>query len=450
MRVRGIFLFSLLLFTTGRSQSIITTIAGTGVGGYNGDSIQAATARLYNPYSVIFDSIGNLFIADASNNRIRKIDVSGIVTTIAGTGTAGYNGDNITAISAQLYFPTSVAFDKAGNLFVADWGNQRVRKIDHSGIITTVAGNGTTGYSGDNGPAISAQLYEPLGLAFDTLNNLFISEEVNSTIRKVNTSGIITTIAGTGVSGFSGDTGPATLAQLNEPGHIFIDIYQNLFIGDEGNNRIRKINTTGIISTIAGTGTGGYSGDNSSATSAELNIPFAIVCDSFGNIFFTDEWNNVVRKIDNSGIITTIVGNGFGAGTGTGGSSGDNGPALLAELTTPEGITLDKFGNLYIADLGNHRIRKVTNVTVGVNEIKKKNLTLNVYPNPNTGSFSINILGVSNFQNSTVTIQNTLGETVKKISFSKNISVSDLAEGCYFIQVTLQNGETYKTKFIKQ
>jgi trimeric autotransporter adhesin len=440
-----------LMLVNLQAQSIITTIAGNGVAGYNCDNCLADTAELADPIDVFIDGAGNLFIADQINNRVRKVSSSGIITTIAGTGVAGYSGDYGPAISAQLNRPVGVTIDDSNNVYIADYANYSIRKINSMGIITTIAGNGTFGYSGDNGLATSAQISAPIGITFDINGNLYITEEFSGVIRKVNPAGIITTFAGTGTNGFGGDNGPAISAQLNEPADIAFDAEGNLYIADEANYRIRKIDTSGIITTIAGNGTAGYSGDNGPSTLAQLHIPYGIICDAAGNVYFSDTHNNVIRKISTSDTITTIAGSGFGAGGNcTGAFSGDAGPALLAELNDPCGITLDISGNLFIADICNNRVRKVTNVgnMVGVNEIKKQNL--NIYPNPNTGSFSINVSSIANFQNGTITIQNTLGETVKKISFSKNISVSDLAEGCYFIQVTLQNGETYKTKFIKQ
>ena len=249
------------------------------------------------------DSSGNLFIADTFNNRIRKVDTSGNISTVAGTGTVGFSGDGDPATSAQLNFPHGVALDSSGNLFIADQDNQRIRKVDTSGNISTVAGTGTAGFSGDGGPATSAQLAGPLGVAFDSSGNLFITETSNNRIRKVDTSGNISTAAGTGTAGFSGDGGPATSAQLKNPTGVAVDSSGNLFIADRTNNRIRKVDTSGNITTVAGTGAtgsleGGYSGDGGPATSAKLSLPEGVAVDSSGNLFIADRLNHRIRKVE--------------------------------------------------------------------------------------------------------------------------------------------------------
>ena len=331
----------------------ITTVAGNGTQGYSGDNGNATSAQLYNPHGVALDSSGNLYIADRENNRIRKVNSSGIITTVAGTGLAGYNGDNISATSADLNYPYGVAIDSSSNLYIADTDNNRIRKVNTSGIITTVAGTGSYGYSGDGGNATFAQLSYPRGVALDSSGNLYIADTWNYRIRKVNTSGIITTVAGTGSSGYSGDGGSATSAQLSGPYGVALDSSSNLFIADTSNNRIRKVNTLGIITTVAGTGSKGYNGDNISATSAGLNYPYGVALDSSSNLFIADTSNNRIRKVNTLGIITTV------AGTGSWGYNGDNISATSAQLSGPYGVALDSSCNLYIADTYNNRIRKV-------------------------------------------------------------------------------------------
>jgi DNA-binding beta-propeller fold protein YncE len=333
---------------------IITTIAGTGTAGYSGDGGQATSAQLNGPISVAIDSYGNLYIADYASLRIRKVSPSGIITTVAGTGVAGYSGDGGQAISAQLYGPISIAIDGSGNLYFADFYNYRIRKVDTSGIITTVAGTGTQGYSGDGGNATSAQINKSYGVALDSSSNLYVADSDNHRIRKVSPSGIITTVAGTGTAGYSGDGGNATSAQLNNPYSVAIDSSGNLYIADYSNSRIRRVSTSGIITTFAGTGSAGYSGDGGSATSAQFYGPYGVVIDSSSNLYIADYGNHRVRKVSTSGIITTI------AGTGSAGYSGDGGSAISAQLNYPMGVTVDSYGNLYIADKSNYRIRKVT------------------------------------------------------------------------------------------
>ncbi len=411
------------------AQSIITTVGGNGTAGFAGDNNPATSCELQNPFAVGYDSLGNLFIADNANNRIRKINNAGIIMTIAGNGTGGYNGDNIAAITAELYTPVDLIFDKTGNLYIADCLNNRIRKINSSGIITTIAGTGTAGYNGDNIPANTAQLNYPMGIGIDSVGNLFIAERINCRIRKVNTSGIITTIAGTGISGFSGDNGPATSAQINAPSHICFDKFGNLFFADVSNNRIRMINSSGIISTICGTGIASYAGDNGLATLASLNAPSGITIDYNGNIFISDQFNNRIRKVNTSGIITTIV------GTGTMGYNGDNIPALSAELYYPEGITLDDTGNLYISDNYNHRIRKVTNVgVVSVQQKEQKEFSVSIFPNP--ANEFIEIKTPVACQNLKIT--DVLGDEILFYENKGRIDVSQWQSGVYFLRAQCQ------------
>ena len=336
----------------------ISTVAGTGTAGFGGDGGPATSAQLNIPRAVAVDSSGNLFIADWGNGRIRKVDTSGTISTVAGNGTAGFSGDGGPATSAKLNIPRGVAVDSSGNLFIADWSNGRIRKVDTSGTISTVAGDGTFGFGGDGGPATSAQLSFPTGVAVDSSGNLFIADTANHRIRKVDTSGTISTVAGNGTAGFSGDGGPATSAKLNFPFGVAVDSSGNLFIADHFNHRVRKVDTSGNIDTVAGTGAtgpfaGGFSDDGGPATSAALNLPDGVAVDSSGNLFIADSINNRIRKVDTSGNISTV------AGDGTQGFSGDGGPATSAQLFFPTGVALDSSGNLFIADLNNHRIRKL-------------------------------------------------------------------------------------------
>jgi sugar lactone lactonase YvrE len=333
-------------------SGIIRTVAGNGMFGFSGDGLPASGASLRSPVGVGVDGAGNLFIADTTNKRIRKVDPSGIITTVAGNGTGGFSGDGGPATGASL-FPTGVAVDAAGNLFIADEGNNRIRKVDRTGIITNVAGNGSRGFSGDGGPATSASLAQPFGVAVDGAGTLFIAGE-GSRIRKVDPTGIISTVAGNGTFGFSGDGGPATGASLGSPTGVAVDGAGNLFIADIDNNRIRKVDRTGIISTVAGNGLCCFSGDGGPATGASLAAPFGVAVDGAGNLFIADSNNQRIRKVDPSGIITTVAGN------GTFGFSGDGGPAISASLAFPFGVTADATGNLFIADTENNRVRKVT------------------------------------------------------------------------------------------
>jgi len=336
------------------SNGVITTVAGNGTQGFSGDNGPALSAELNSPFGVAVDSAGNLCIADSGNNRIRKVSNS-VITTMAGNnGVYGFSGDNGSATSAQLSFASAVAVDSAGNLYIADYN--RIRKVSN-GVITTVAGNGTQGFSGDNGPATSAQLGSPEGVAVDPAGNLYIADERYDEIRKV-ANGVITTAAGKfpvsiGVDPI-GDNGPATSAELNGPIGVAVDSASNLYIADSSNQRIRKV-ANGVITTVAGNGASyGPIGDNGPATSAELNFPEGVAVDSVGNLYIADYGNRRIREVSN-GVITTIAGN------GTGGFSGDGGPATSASLSRVKGIAVDAVGNLYIADTDYNRVRKVSN-----------------------------------------------------------------------------------------
>ncbi|HBE76636.1 MAG TPA: hypothetical protein DDW65_02470 [Firmicutes bacterium] len=334
------------------ANGIITTVAGNGTQGFSGDNGPAINAELNNPTSVALDSNNNLYITDCSNNRIRKVDSNGIMTTIAGKETFGYSGDGQTATSAGLNLPTGITIDSFNNLYIADNSNCRIRKIDIAGTITTVAGIGVGYYSGDNGPAINAAINFPTGVVTDPNGNLYIADFDNHRIRKVDGNGNITTIAGTGMSYF-GDNGPATSTAFYQPSGVIIDGVGNIYIADSGNYVIRKIDNNGIVTTIAGNGFQGYYGDNGPATNARLNFSSGLAIDKFGNLYIADTFNNVVRKVDTNGNITTVAGN------GTEGYSGDNGLATSVKLDYPSGVAVDNAGNLYIADSRNDVIRKV-------------------------------------------------------------------------------------------
>ena len=358
LRIGLSFLFFAQLGLIGVAQpgGIITTIAGNGAAGYGGDGGQATAASL-QPESVAMDRTGNLFIADTRNQRIREVTPDGVIGTVAGNGTWGFSGDKAPAIFAQFNYPYDVAVDSMGNLFIADYLNNRIRKVSPYGIITTIAGTGTPGYGGDGGPATSAYLHAPYGVAVDTAGNLFIADSNNERIRKVTPEGVISTVAGTGARGFGGDGGPATSAQFYTPRGIAVDTTGNLFIADINNNRIRKVTPGGVISTVAGNGVRGFGGDGGPATSALLNFPLGVAVDTAGYLFIADSDNNRIRRVTPGGIIATIAGNGVR------GFGGDGDQATAAYLNAPIGLAVDAEGNLYIADSGNRCVRKVTGVS---------------------------------------------------------------------------------------
>jgi len=342
-------------------SSFIYTVAGNDIAGYSGDGGLAVNAQLNWPHATVLDAAGNLYFTDAGNNVIRKVTAAtGVVTTIAGNSIAGYSGDNGPATSAELASPTGLAIDAAGNLYVCDTTNAVVREIATNGMITTIAGNGTAGDAGDGGPATSAEMYSPSAIAIDSAGNLFIVDASYSVVRKVSIkTGIITTVAGdASLRGYSGDGGPATAAALQTPAGLAIDSGGNLYIADTGNNVIRKVDAgTGVITTVAGNASSpGYTGDGGPATSAGLNFPIGVAVDSAGNLYIADESNYVVRMVAAAnGAISTLAGSKVPCPL----SNGDGGPASHATFCEPFGVTVDGAGDLYIADVGAGRVRLV-------------------------------------------------------------------------------------------
>ncbi|MEV0963164.1 RICIN domain-containing protein [Streptomyces sp. NPDC049910] len=330
----------------------ISTVAGTGVAGPHGDHGPAVSAQLNRPSGIAVDGTGSLYIADYSH-RVRKITSDGRISTVAGTGAAGFGGDGGPAASAQLNYPRGLAVDGADAVYIADGNNHRVRKIMSDGTISTVAGTGAAGFSGDGGPATAARLHTPLSVAVDSTGNLYIADYGNHRIRKITTDGTISTVAGTGAAGFSGDGGPPASARLNNPYAVAVDGAGGLCIADCGNQRVRKITSDGTISTVAGTGSVGFGGDGGPATAARLHTPLSVAVDSTGNLYIADYGNHRIRKITSDGTISTV------AGTGAAGFSGDGGPPASAQLNNPFGLAVDCVDTLFIADHANNRVRKV-------------------------------------------------------------------------------------------
>ena len=349
-----------LSFSTLSDLNFIKTLVGTGTKGYNGDGIDGTKAQLNDPVDLAVDREGNIYIADNSNHRLRKLTIStGLISTVAGTLVAGYNGDDIDATTASLNTPEGVGVDLAGNVYIADTLNHRLRKVTVStGKITTIAGTGVSfGTPVDGILATKSTLARPSSVAVDTEGNIYIADSANHRIRKVSGStGIITTVAGTGVSGYNQDGIAATTATLSFPLAVAVDASGNIYIADTFNNRLRKVTlSTGIITTIAGTGITGFNADRIDATTSRLYNPRGVAVDRLGNVFIADSENYRIRKvIVSTGIITTI------AGTGIAGFTGDGVNATSATLNYVTGIAVDAADNFYIADTFNHRIRSMT------------------------------------------------------------------------------------------
>jgi len=429
--MKKLILFIFLIYVHNINAQIITTIAGSNAG-FSGDGGQAIVSKINYPMGITFDTEGNLYFLDAGNYRIRKISTSGIITTIAGTGVQKLGGNDGPAIDAQFNNTANLVFDPSGNLYVSDCTNNQIRKISPSGIITAVAGNGIDGVTGDGGQALSARISQPWGLAFDAVGNLYFAEYGNHCIRKVSAAGIITTVAGIGsigYGGFNGDGIKAINAQLLRPTDIVFDKTGNLYICDEGNSRIRKVDASGIISTIAGSGSSVYGGDGGIATDAGFCCAQNIEFDSFGNLYIAGF--GAVRMVNTLGIISTV------AGDGTSGFSGDNGPANASKVSYPFAIAFDPMGNLYISDSWNHRLRKITNIVTSIVDFSNSTKEIFIYPNPTSGIFTIDS-GAKEIQ--TIDLYDASGRKVfsKKMVERIDIDATDLVNGVYFI--TIQAG----------
>jgi sugar lactone lactonase YvrE len=330
----------------------IGTIAGNGDYGFSDGTGQAVTAQIDTAYAVGADSRGTVYVADTLNHRIRKVGADGTIATIAGTGQEGFSGDNGPGSNAMIAFPRGLATDLRGNLYIADSGNFRVRRLAPDGTITTFAGSGIDGFSGDGGPATLAQMRMPRGLATDSAGNVYIADSWNYRIRRVDLNGVIQTIAGTGENGYSGDGGRAAVAALGFVQALAVDSSLNIYVSDALNHVVRRINAAGIIQTVAGNGSGGWAGDGGNAAAAQLNYPRGLALDPPGNLYVADSANNRIRQVSTSGTIKTV------AGTGEAGFGGDSQSALSAKLNYPYGLAGNSGGNIYVGDLRNYRIRQ--------------------------------------------------------------------------------------------
>ncbi|MCW3123986.1 MAG: Leucinerich repeat protein-like protein [Flavipsychrobacter sp.] len=459
--MKKLILFVLLLPSLVTAQTI-STIAGTGKLGDSGYGGMATAADMHYPMGITYDRAGGFYFTnhDHANFCIRRIDPAGIYTKYAGTGLLGHTGDGGPATAATFNDPFGLCIDKAGNLLIAEGDNSVIRKINTTtGIISTVVGKATMGYSGDGGQATAAELNSPSSVKTDTAGNMYIADQLNNVVRRVSKTGIITTIAGNNSlgAGYSGDGGPATAAQMNWPADVAIDTAGNIYISDFKNNVIRMVGKNDTIYTVIGTTAGGipYGGDGGPATAAHLWGPLGLALDSTGNLLIADSYNNRIRKVTPGKIITTAVGTGAGSTSSIGYYSGDGGPATAAEIYLPTNITIGAAGSFYFTDEGNNVIRKVDTVTPKnplATEQTHLAVTNNIVisPNPNKGCFTIqgslslitdetivvkviNISGQIVYQNSIVT---------KKGVVNTSITLKeDVRPGIYLLE--LKAGDTH-------
>ena len=459
---------TLALYLPAKSQ-IITTYAGNGTNGYSGDGFSALSAQVFFPFdlqveydgsAVVADASGNIIFSDQQNNVIRKVNATtGIITTVVGNGytngtpvnggmfgfgSGQYTGDGLQATAASLNNPAGIALNAAGDLYICDYNNSVIRKVNHStNVITTVAGiNGVFTSSGDGGQATAAGIGAPIGITIDAAGNYYIADADNKVVRKVNTSGVISTVAGGGAS--TADGAAATAEHLDLPYAIVVDASGNLYISEAGNtsNRIRKVNSSGVITTFAGNGTAGTPTSGVVATSTNITAPRGMTRDALGNFYIAS--GCYVCKISTSNIIT------FVSGTSTCGYSGDFGQANVAELNYPDNLAFNSKGDLFIIDDNNFRVRKIGTSALSVNEIVAGS-DIQVTPNPGYGKFSLNI-PASSRQNSKVVITNIIGQVVKEMQADTNNPTEvtlDVPRGIYLVTALTTEGK-YTTKIIVQ
>ena len=376
--------------TEALTAAIVRTPAGSGFFGFSGDGGPATNARLSNPNDVAVDASGNLYIADIFNDRIRKVDTNGVITTFAGKFGGTFGGDGGPATEAGLFDVSGVAVDEKGNVYIADMDNFRVRKVDTTGKISTVAGNGDFGFTGDNVAATQTALASPTSVAVDGAGNIYIADLFNSRIRKVNAQGVITTFAGTGIADYTGDGGPATQATIDTPEGVAVDRLGDVYIADSVSSVVRRVAPNGVITTFAGSGQDGFSGDGGPATQARLSSPRGVAVGPDGSVYISDAGNDRIRQVTTNGVITSV------AGSGVTGYNGDGISAAQASFFEPVGLAVDPFGSVYIADSFNDRIRILKSAQLQF-------FGLSQYVLPTGVSATVNIIG-SGLENSTVAI----------------------------------------------
>jgi sugar lactone lactonase YvrE len=424
---RGKDFFCLLLFSINSFGQNVTSFAGSGLeGSVDGTS---SIASFSYPKGIVLDVVGDLYIADEGNYKVRKMSASGAVNTYAGNGTLG-GVDGINTV-ASFSNPTGVAIDSSGNVYVADVGNNKIRKISATGIVTTFAGSGVQGFA--DGTSDTASFYYPHSIAVDASGNIFVADTFNHRIRKITSAGIVTTFAGNGSAGDIDGLG--TAASFRFPQGIAVDPSGIIYVADTYNHKIRKISPLGVVTTLAGSGSNGAG--NGIGTVASFSYPEGVAIDSNGNVYVTDTNNHKIRKISPTEVVTTFAGNGLIGST--------DGNGINASFYFPSGITVDSIGNVYVGDNGNHKIRKITLNDLTVDDLTTKKSKL-IYPNPVQNMLHIN----SEIETSKIDIYSNDGRLVKTTSLNKHIDVSNLAKGYYVVVITDEVSKIYIEKLIKE
>lgn len=422
MKKRVVYFISAFIITFLSAAQQVTTIAGSTTGYADGD---VASAQFNGTYGVATDAAGNIYVGDRYNNKIRKITPNGIVSTFAGS-TLGYADG--TGVEAQFFYPRGVATDATGNVYVADSGNDRIRKITPEGVVSTLAGS-TSGYA--DGIGAAAQFNDPGGVATDALGNVYVADQYNNKIRKITPSGEVSTLAGSDL-GFADGIGAA--AKFYYPNGVAIDATGNIYVGDTNNHMIRKITPLGEVSTLAGSTQGFADGIG---TSAQFNTPVRLATDAEGNVYVADTGNNRIRKITSQGEVSTFAGSAQGFADGT---------AQEAMFNSPIAVTIDTEGNFYVADRGNNKIRKITQqLGVTQNDLISK---IRIYPNPVTTALTIEL--DKNYVLDKILVRDLSGKIIlTQLLNSNTINVESLADGYYFIEA-YSNEKKMVDKFIKK
>lgn len=424
-------LAAIALFSITNQAQTVSTFAGTGTAG--GTDGAATVAEFSQPFTLTFDSSGNLYVAENSGNKLRKITSAGVVSTLAGTGAAG-STDGVGTV-ATFDRIRGVVVSAVGDIYVSDNQNHKIRKITTAGVVSTFAGTGVAGSA--NGAATVATFYYPEGLVIDASGNLYVADKGNGKIRKITSAGVVSNFAGSGA--YSSLDGAANVASFSNPSGLAIDGSGNIYVAEHGGNKIRKITSAGLVSTLAGTGTAGSSDGPGSA--ATFDSPNGVAVDASGNVFVADFSSYVIRKITSAGVVSTIAGTAY-----VGGST--EGAGTVATFFLPAGVTVDASGDtLYIADFNNQKIRKITGVALSTNSFESTTSAV-AYPNPSHDIFTINAE-----QNTTIAIYDIIGKQIlsqKNGSGQIDINLSHCASGIYLARITNENSDNKIIKLIKQ